>query len=54
METTVRDASLRDYEIYVLQDCVASFQEEVTARSLAQMADMATVLSREEFFQSFI
>lgn len=49
---TVRDAYLRDLNILVLADAVASFSEEVKQRSLADMGDIAKVKNTCEWLST--
>ncbi|WDL97703.1 cysteine hydrolase family protein [Alicyclobacillus sp. ALC3] len=47
--STVRDAYLRDLEIVVLSDAVAAFSDELKYRALADMGEIASVRSTDEW-----
>jgi nicotinamidase-related amidase len=45
VESTVRDAHLRDYTIYLLEDCVAGFNPALHEASLKNMATLGQVIN---------
>ena len=47
--STVRDAHMRDYQTLVLSDGWAAFRQEVHDTSLADMANVAQVLTCADF-----
>lgn len=45
VESTVRDAHLRDYTIYLLEDCMAGFNPALHEASLKNMATLGQVIN---------
>jgi nicotinamidase-related amidase len=51
IESTVRDAHLRDYTIYIVEDCVAGFNPALHEASLKNMAALGQVVSSKELIR---
>jgi len=52
VESTVRDAHLRDYTIYILEDCVAGFSPALHEASLKNLATLGQLVKSEEIGKS--
>lgn len=52
VEGTARDASMREYEVVTLSDCVAGYNPKLHEASLLNLANIGRVITSEEFLQS--
>ena len=50
--STVRDAHMRDYHVQVLSDACAAFTDVIHQTSLADMGNVAEVITCEQFMQA--
>jgi nicotinamidase-related amidase len=50
--STVRDAHMRDYRVQVLSDACAAFTDVIHQTSLADMGNVAEVITCEQFMQA--
>lgn len=51
VEGTARDASMREYEVVTLSDCVAGYNPALHEASLKNLANIGTVMTSEEFLR---
>jgi len=51
VEGTARDASMREYEVITLSDCVAGYNQALHEASLLNLANIGTVMTSDEFLR---
>jgi ureidoacrylate peracid hydrolase len=51
VEGTARDASMREYEVVTLSDCVAGYNQALHEASLKNLANIGTVMTSAEFLR---
>lgn len=52
VEGTARDASMREFEVVTLSDCVAGYNQALHEASLKNLANIGRVMTSEEFLKS--
>ena len=51
VEGTARDASMREYHVVTLSDCVAGYRQDLHEASLKNLANIGRVITSEEFLK---
>ncbi len=51
VEGTARDASMREYQVITLSDCVAGYNQALHEASLLNLANIGTVIAADEFLR---
>ena len=51
VEGTARDASMREYDVITLSDCVAGYNQALHEASLRNLANIGTVMTSDEFLR---
>ncbi len=52
VEGTARDASMREYEVVTLSDCVAGYRQDLHEASLKNLANIGRVITSDEFLKT--